>query len=374
MTSEQGLAEVPRGMKFRALAEQLREQIAAGVWPVGGRLPTEPELARSAGVGINTVRRAVDLLIEDDIVQRRQGSGTYVLAQPSGIRLQRRFVGVLVPSTSYFYPKVIEGIERVLSPAGVRVILSSSEYNLEVEAEQTRQLLQAGVDGLLLVPNLHLMDDPGLFFTDLPELPVPYVLIERRPPNPTLDDATPYVCTNHQGGAYAAVRHLTELGHTRIGHLGRLRTGTADAVQAGFDAAITEFGLPVVAEVNQRREVWSSEEIAEYARTCVGNEVSAVFCLGDRDASALVLHARRLGLEVPGDLAIVAYDDEVADLGEVPLTAVSPPKAEVGALAAELLLRRLTQGDTAPVHQVQLRPRLVIRASCGAATRELVQL
>ncbi|WBQ03911.1 GntR family transcriptional regulator [Kribbella sp. CA-293567] len=366
MTNEHGPDEVPRGMKFRTLAHQLREQILTGRWAVGDRLPTEPELARTHQVGINTVRRAVDLLIDDHLVARRQGAGTFVLAVPADSALQRRFVGVLVPSTSYFYPKVIEGIERVLSAAGVRVILSSSEYNLDREAEQTRQLLDAGVDGLLLVPNLHLMAEPDRYFEELPGLPVPYALIERRPPHPAPDDATPYVCTNHQGGAYAAVRHLVELGHRRIGHLGRHRTGTADAIHAGYERAIAEFGLPVLPIATQRREEWSSEELAAYTRTCVDNDVSAVFCLGDRDASALVLHARRLGLTVPDDLAIVAYDDEVADLGEVPLTAVSPPKAEVGALAAELLLRRLGQGETTPIPQVQLQPRLVIRASCGA--------
>ncbi|WP_344222231.1 GntR family transcriptional regulator [Kribbella sancticallisti] len=368
MTSEQGLDAVPRGMKFRTLANQLREQIATGRWSIGDRLPTEHELAKTYEVGINTVRRAVNLLIEESLVRRRQGSGTFVLAVP-GDSLQRRFIGVLVPSTSYFYPKVIEGIERVLSAAGVRVILSSSEYDLDIEAEQTRQLLQSGVDGLLLVPNLHLMDKPTQYFEGLPDLPVPYVLIERRPPDPAPDDATPYVCTNHQGGAYAAVRHLMELGHRRIGHLGRHRTGTADAVLAGFDQALADFGLPVIPAVNRRHEEWFPDDLAEYTQTCVDNDVTAVFCLGDRDASALVLHARRLGLEVPGDFAIVAYDDEVADLGEIPLTAVSPPKAEVGALAADLLLRRLAQGETTPIPQVQLQPRLVIRASCGAAAR-----
>jgi DNA-binding LacI/PurR family transcriptional regulator len=360
------LDDVPRGMKFRTLANELREQIAAGRWVVGGRLPTEQELAKSYRVGINTVRRAVNLLIEDDLVHRRQGSGTFVLAVPGETNQPRRFVGVLVPSTSYFYPKVIEGVERVLSAAGVRVILSSSEYDVEREREQTQQLLQAGVDGLLLVPNLHLMDDPAGYFARLPELPVPYVLIERRPPCPAPDDATPFVRTNHEGGAYAAVRHLVGLGHRRVGHLGRHRTGTADAVLAGYEQAVADFGLPVIPAVKQRREEWSPDELAAYTKTCADNDVTAVFCLGDRDASALVLHARRLGLDVPGDFAIVAYDDEVADLGEIPLTAVSPPKAEVGALAAELLLRRLTRGETTPVHQVQLQPRLVIRASCGA--------
>ncbi|UFU05958.1 substrate-binding domain-containing protein [Ruania halotolerans] len=76
--------------------------------------------------------------------------------------------------------------------------------------------------------------------------------------------------------------------------------------------------------------------------------------------------ARRRGLRVPEDLALVSYDDELADVADVPLTSVAPAKYRVGKLAAEILLRRITDGDAGPVHQVQLRPRIVIRDSCGA--------
>lgn len=366
MTATNPMESVPRGMKFRVLAADLRGQIIEGSLPIGGRLPTEQELAQFHGVGINTVRRAIDLLVEEGLVRRRQGSGTFVTAIPSEATLPRRFVGVLVPSTSYFYPRVIEGIERVLTTAGVRVVLSSSEYDPELEAEQLRHLVDDGVDGLLLVPNLHLVDDPAKHLDHLQNLPVPYILIERQYPNPAPDDTTPYVCTDHLGGSYAAVRHFVNLGHQRIGHLGRIRTGTADLVAEGFARAVEDFGLPTIEGAVERLEEWSGDELAAYARTCKDNGITAVFCLGDRDASTLIVHARRLGLNVPGDLAVIAYDDEVADLGEVPLTAVSPPKSEVGALAAELLLRRLEQGPATPIHQVKLQPRLVIRASCGA--------
>jgi GntR family transcriptional regulator of arabinose operon len=110
-------------MKAGTVAEQLRRWIADSGQPVGGRLPTDSELATRHGVGLNTVRRAVGMLVAEGVVVRRQGSGTYVAAVPAG---SRRTVGVLVPSTSYHYPKVIEGIERALTAAHVGVMLASS--------------------------------------------------------------------------------------------------------------------------------------------------------------------------------------------------------------------------------------------------------
>ncbi|MFC8943072.1 substrate-binding domain-containing protein [Streptomyces griseoincarnatus] len=89
-------------------------------------------------------------------------------------------------------------------------------------------------------------------------------------------------------------------------------------------------------------------------------------------------------MRIPADLAVVAYDDEVAGLADPPLTAVRPPKAAIGAGALELLMRRLAAvraddaavrdsdggdaftGADRPVHRIELSPRLIVRASSGS--------
>nr|BFE58902.1 hypothetical protein GCM10020063_034280 [Dactylosporangium thailandense] len=117
-----------------------------------------------------------------------------------------------------------------------------------------------------------------------------------------------------------------------------------------------------------RHEEWTAEQIAAYAAHCRDAGVTAVFCHGDRDAAGLRHAARKAGLRVPEDLSLVAYDDDVTELVDPPLTAVAPPKAEVGALAAELLLRILADPAT-PAHRVELQPRLTVRGSCAPARR-----
>lgn len=353
------------GPKYRRVAEHLRAEIARGVWAAGTQLPVERDLADSLAVSINTLRRAVSELVADGTVQRRQGAGTFVRPRPGPGTGPRRLVGVLVPSTTYYYPRVVEGIRQVLRDSGVAVLLASSKYDLAVERDELRALRETGVDGLLLAPNLHLMPDAQEYVDCLRGLPVPYVLLERRPPRPAPDDPTPYVRTDHGGGVCLALRHLHSLGHRRVGHLGRLHTGSADLVAQGFDAGSRLLGIQVPEGVSVRRAVWTPEETADYVRHCAASGVTAVFCLGDRDAAALVVEARRQGLRVPGDLAVVAYDDEVADVGDLPLTAVSPPKTEVGVLAARMLLARMDAGAEAPAERVDLLPRLVVRASCG---------
>ncbi|MEV5751586.1 FadR/GntR family transcriptional regulator [Actinoallomurus sp. NPDC052308] len=90
------IAPVPRRA---ALSDQviarLRQQITSGTWPVGSRIPTEPELVEQLGVARNTVREAVRALAHNGMLDIRQGSGTYVVAtsELSGV-MQRRFAEV----------------------------------------------------------------------------------------------------------------------------------------------------------------------------------------------------------------------------------------------------------------------------------------
>ncbi|MQY28293.1 FadR/GntR family transcriptional regulator [Nocardia aurantia] len=71
---------VRRTSLIAQVTEQLRAEIRSGSWPVGSRIPTEPELTELTGTGRNTVREAVQALVHAGMLERRQGSGTYVIA------------------------------------------------------------------------------------------------------------------------------------------------------------------------------------------------------------------------------------------------------------------------------------------------------
>ncbi|KXK62876.1 GntR family transcriptional regulator [Micromonospora rosaria] len=70
----------PRGRRVQQTIASLRDRILRGEWPVGGRIPTEPQLVTALGVGRNTVREAVRALVHAGVLECRQGSGTYVVS------------------------------------------------------------------------------------------------------------------------------------------------------------------------------------------------------------------------------------------------------------------------------------------------------
>lgn len=354
-----------RDLKFQALADELRRGILAGTWAVGAKLPTEAQLAADAGLSLTTVRRAFDELAQAGLVVRRQGAGSFVAERAPARRRSRFTVGVLLPDTQLYYPRVLQGIEETLSAQDVSLQLATYNYEPQREDSSIEFLIGSGVDGLILVPTLIGIADPARRVRELTALHVPVVLLERSLNDLGPGDQTEHVCSDHQGGAYDAVTHLFGLGHRKISLLTRTSNPTEPAIVAGYERAAADLGLApqVLRALKGDWEAGAADGLLAELRAGGG---TAALVFGDREAALLEAAARRVGIRIPEDLALVSYDDELADLAEVPLTAVAPAKHRMGRMAAEILLRRLVEGDDCPIHQVRLRPRLVVRDSCGA--------
>ncbi|MYV53673.1 GntR family transcriptional regulator [Streptomyces sp. SID3212] len=356
MSSSEGLGTGPRGNKTQRLADDLRRAVAELRWPAG-KLPTEQQLARDQAVSVNTVRRAVDLLVQEGLVYRRQGSGTYVRASPApGTGYA---IGVVVPSLTYYYPRVITGIERELSRHGCRMILRCAEWNPELEREAVEELTRSGSDGLIVVPTLG-EDAPHPWLRDAERSAVPMVLVERGMELPATSHE--FVCSHHAAGARAAVEHLLRLGHTRIGYAERTSPHTAPQVRSGLATALEQAGLDPVPVVATSLRSWTAQDADRFLDQLVRQRGTAALCFADREASLLVGAARRRGLRVPEDLSVIGYDNEVADLCEVPLTAVAPAKTDIGRRAAHLIRTRIADPG-GPRRQEILVPELVARDS-----------
>lgn len=376
--SQQGvLRDVPKqALKFQELSEELRREIIAGTWAVGTKLPTEQQLAQETGLSLTTVRRAFEDLVVKGLVVRRQGAGSFVAVPPvRAARKPRHTVGVLLPDTQLYYPTVLQGIEECLTSQGANLQLSTYHYDLSRENSSIEFLLNAGVDGLLLVPTLTGIPNPKQRVSELSTLPVPVVLLERSLNDLGPADKTEHVCSDHQGGAYDAIAYLAGLGHRKIALLtranqeGKSSNPTQAAVVAGYKRAVDDLGLYAAGTglpiFSATKPVWEADQAESMFEQLRGSKATAALIFGDREATLIEAAAARKGLQIPKDLALVSYDDEMADIAPVPLTAVSPAKHRLGFMAAEVLLRRLKEGDACPLYQVRLRPRIVVRESCG---------
>ncbi|GAG23543.1 unnamed protein product, partial [marine sediment metagenome] len=159
------------------------------------------------------------------------------------------------------------------------------------------------------------------------------------------------------------------LGHRRIGHITRPQdcTPVRDRM-AGYKQALIDAGLPVKPQYVRG----GADEGASYraARELLRMEErpSAIFAVSDSTAISSFRAIKDSGLRVPEDIALVGFGngERSVDL-EVPLTAVDQPKSEMGEKATEVLVQRIEHPEMTEVQRIQMRPRLVIRESCGAS-------
>jgi DNA-binding LacI/PurR family transcriptional regulator len=332
------------------------------------------ELISVLGVSDVTVRRDVDALVREGRVRRFHGGVTLNPDQPlraAAPRPEPRRLGVLVPNNPY-YREVLEGARQAAERHGVQLVLALSDYDPDQDMSSVQRLTADRVEGLLLAPPMR----PGTRNTRFEErirtLSMPVVLLERTMDSALLVDRVDHAVTDHDAGGRIAVEHLARAGHKRFAAIVKTMGPTAGAVCAGYEHAIRALALDGAQRVYRVPQLNESPESAREAEERIGaaldeiadRRVTAVLAHGDEEA-LLTLHlARQRGLRVPGDLALISYDDEVAALASVPMTAVSPPKRDLGRDAVELMLARLAEPGR-PARHVTLQPTLTVRASCG---------
>ncbi|MEU4999181.1 substrate-binding domain-containing protein [Streptomyces sp. NPDC021622] len=340
------------------------------------------ELAERLGVSVETARRDVATLAEAGRLRRLHGSVHWPTARlsPHEARLARTppavaaaqsglVLGMVVPATGYFYPSVIRGARAAAAALGARLLVGTTGYRGEEDTRRIETLVEAGATGLLLTPSWGIEGPDQDAVRELIGLPVPAVLVERRIPTGSRGADIGRVGSAHAEGAASAVRHLAALGHRRIALLSRT-THTSPHLRRGYRAAISSFGFaqddlsPLDAAGPGGFDTFErdTDRLLELAAS---DGVRAAIVHTDADAINLLQRLTARGLRVPEDFAIVAYDDELAALADVPLTSIAPAKHAMGDTAVRLLLRQLTEPGVRSAH-IELLPRLRVRASCGA--------
>ena len=354
------------------------------------------DLAREMAVSPVTARRDVETLARQGALRRSHGVAIAVNAAsgwadasmevPAGRgmpvwresrSLPAPVIGMVVPTAPYYYADVIRGARAAVAEANGRLIVGITNYDLEEEHAQIRQMQARGVHALLLTPAWPTGTSPDEEADRAARLSVPTVLVERRGKLGFPVGERDRVCSAHAEGAYLAVRHLMESGRRKIALIAR-GSPTAAQLQLGFHAALEHLGVPacgrLVCTTRPRPDTTEIEAtLATVVEQASRGNVDAVLVHTDQDAVQFVQQLQRRGLRVPDDIAVVAYDDELAALADPPLTAVAPPRFAVGQAAARLALSRLAERyravpgtATAPRRHLDLLPELRVRESCGA--------
>ena len=340
-------------------------------------------IAQDLGVSEVTIRRDIAELDQARQVTKVHGGALALRTASPRSETHRTLIGLVVPSDVTHFPDVVRGMEAAAPGLRAQLVLGISHYHADLERARVDRLLQLGVRGLVIAPTTRDRSEDEVAHW-VSSLPVPVVVLERQLTGAArMND---HARTDHLHGVALAMEHLAALGHKSIG-LGLFeRTPTARWIRTGWEADTARLGLvpaPLVSLPKGDDDPLALRTVLRgLIQACLDQSTRAVLVHTDDHAAILVQVAHEMGLDVPKDLAVVAYDSQYAELADVPLTAVSAPARDLGREALALVMRRVNQGmggrdggqsagqaeaidDFTPRH-VLLLPRLDVRQSCGA--------
>lgn len=284
-------------------------------------------------------------------------------AAARGMRGQTYTLGFLIPDLhNPFFADIMSGVNSALERTQYQALLGVSDSAQPVEMALIEAMIDRQMDGIIMI-------GPRVELEALEPIAqrIPMVIIGSHAP-----DRVPYDTVNNddrQGGALV-VQHLAAAGYKHIAFLSqRIDPNVNSSVTAhresGYRRAMTEAGLSKYIQVVYARQ--TSRETQTVARHLLEsrNRPDAIFCWTDFIALEVLSVAHDLGLSVPGDLALVGYDNTWhCDLAQNALTSIDQSGQVLGLQAARLLIERIGGRDK-PEHFV-VPPRLVVRASSSA--------
>jgi DNA-binding LacI/PurR family transcriptional regulator len=336
---------------------------------IGRKAPTIRDVAEAADVSTATVSRVLAGadLVTDELRERVFEASRRLRYTPNRVarnlrRRTTRMIGVVVPDIENpFFTSIIGGVEEVLQAASYSLLLANYNESPAREYELLRTLGAEGAAGIIFTPS----NAPDADYQGIVQAPAPMVAISRYPEGLNVD----MVAVANCAGARAATDHLIRLGHKRIAFInGPIGISTAKERQAGYLEAFSAAGLEpqqdLILHGNFRQE---GGYHAMQALLSLDTPPTAVFTANNLMTLGALQAIHERGLRIPGQIAVVGYDDlPWATSLQPPLTAVAQPAKDVGVTAARLLLDRLAEPER-PTRRIILNTQLVIRASCGAA-------
>ncbi|WP_062209850.1 LacI family DNA-binding transcriptional regulator [Demequina oxidasica] len=288
------------------------------------------------------------------LVTRRTGAVAVVVSSAGGGEDEDQAVGQILSDP--FFGNILTAAVRALRKHDVHPLLMLADS--QHAREQVIGFVGAGsVDGTLLVSTHN--DDP-----------MPAMLVSARRPvvafaRPVANMALSYVDVSGVDGGRLASAHLIELGRTVLGMIG-VEGGLAMPSIAdralGFREDAARRGVAYVAQ--EDGDLTTEGGVLAARRLLAAHPgINGIFAVNDAMAAGVLDVLRESGREVPGDVAVVGFDDSSVALNTIPaLTSIRQPMTAIAGHMADLLMRRIAEPGAAPM-SVVVPPELVARAS-----------
>ena len=271
-----------------------------------------------------------------------------------------RLFGIIVENiTNPFFPELIQSFEEIVVACGYEILVSSSNSDPAVLTKCVRRMLERKVDGVAVMT----FGEEETVLDELTNHGVPIVLAEFK----LADPKSSTILLDYSTGIHAAVRHLAELGHKRIGFLAGPHTlHSAITRENDFRAAIQASDLMLLKKAIIECDHTLKGGMAGFRRLrALSVQPTAILCSNDMTAIGVLRAAYMDGLRVPQDLSVIGLDDiDFAEFTLPPLTTIRLSRADLARAAFEALRQQAENpGNPAPQREFLVSTSLVVRGS-----------
>ena len=355
------MVKTARPHKYQLIIDYVTERIISGEYTANMRIPSENEFAQMLDVSSITIRKALSDLVNDGLIYRLKGKGSFVAdlrkkpdAQ-ANMLLAFLIAAVNIHDSSVM--KLIRGMQKKCSEAGYALIVENLLNHVNHEREAIDRLIENRVAGFIVYPDLPANSDALRY---LGSQNVPFVVIDRYPKGQPVN----FVGCNNHDGTLASTQHLLDLGHKKIGFLAHAITLSSEKERYdGYLDAMQAANVPVIRDLSFTEETADWERIAGLVRS---KSLTALVCVNDLRAYQLIDHLSSLGIRVPDEVSVVGFDNaDFATHAKVPFTTVRQPFHDIGYAGAQLLLDILKDPRLQNT-RILLGTELVIRNSTRA--------
>ena len=351
-------------LKYQQIEEELKQLILEDKIKPGEKMPSENILTAKYGVSRQTIRKAISNLESEGFVYAVQGSGTFC-SDASRFKKESKDIAVVMTYLSdYIFPKVISGIDLVLSDNGYSIVLKNTNNSRTREIQCLEDLIEKNIDGIIIEPSKsNVFCKHKYLYDKLDSYGIPYIFIQGA--YSVMEDK-PHVIMDDEKGTYLLTEYLISLGHRNI--LGVFKSDDTQGQNRhkGYAKALADAGIPY----NPEDVIWFyTEDRAVHPYTTLqkmikrGKKIDAIVAYNDQIAFHLIKAIRELNLKVPEDISITGYDhSQSTGNTDISLTTIAHPQQELGKIAAETLLKMIRNEDVE--QRIVIEPKLIIGNSC----------
>ena len=339
--------------KYIQLANMLRTRAIRAEESGENRLPTEMEIASEYMVSRQTVRSALRVLEEEGLIEKRQGSGSYI--RPRKSESPSRHIAVIATFIDdYIFPSILHDVQNIFAKNGFSTLIYITENSVGKERKILEELAESNIDAILIEGARTALPTPnGKLFEAFRKKGIPILFFHGIYRNIS---SFPSVLDDNEGGGYMLGRYLTGKGHREIAGIFKSDDSQGEERYLGLVKAMTDAGM----EINDSRFSWYDTEDRKsimngngYGRDRlmsfidqIHNEVTAIACYNDEIAYNLIRILTGRGIRVPEDIAVVSFDNSFySQISPIPITSLGHRKSRIGMVAAELLIDMI-RGNT----------------------------